>query len=771
MRNSHNKKVTLSLGVAKVLLSATIFASFANAATTPDATSIQLDDSKLTHLGNGDYQFVISKPMGEIIYINNTLGENEVLDEKGSAIKTVLPMVPKNITINAKGDTVIINGGQLMNGDRTWAGIGGAESNYNFTINADTVKLIGTEYNDDDLNDNFGVQVLPDGSLWQPDYNNPYNSLLDTYHDNTFMNVFKTGVINGNLETTAASVAIVNGNLFGRNYNGNLTVNGNLISNDTKFTFFGNHQFNVSGTAIIRDSEFSLVNFSNPVTENGIYLLSSGKGLNKDITETNTVRNVLLIPDGKLLGLKGDKFAEYEGELTEIILDKDNKLFTNKLVVSGNTLYVKNSLTAEAKKMSIGEFLKETRTQILDQLIAHFTEQYNDSITGSGIQPRAATTVGATAQATQYKKIIEQLTQYKNDIEANKKVVSYGKNVDNILASLKNSNREVAASSALLNAIKGNVNQAKTIEASAKESADNSNRQGAIQVINLANEMAISNRMAQLSNSTTNDLNNGFWANGFGGGNFLGDNESVYGMSVGFDRKVGDDIIVGGYLTYADSTLTNNSISQDSDNLQLGLYSRIATGSHEFDIKGYTQFSFADQNRMINDSVQTSDFTQTFLGLSGAYGYVFNLNNGFAIKPLAGLNLYYSHTPDYTEEGLWAQHVNSMDSFAFSGDLGVEFRKFFDGGSYIYITPKIEQFFVVDGDVFRSGFTGSNLKYSIHGDESNKTYGQIILGSDISVSKNFSINVSAGIKQILGNKDSNTDETYVSGNLGATYKF
>ncbi|OCX42345.1 hypothetical protein A7X81_03915 [Campylobacter ornithocola] len=383
-----------------------------------------------------------------------------------------------------------------------------------------------------------------------------------------------------------------------------------------------------------------------------------------------------------------------------------------------------------------------------------------------GIQPKTDAKQDFTK--ADYQQIIRDLTGKMNAIDVNDKSPVFNSQIDAVLGSILTSNRQQAAGSALTDAMIGNTQQAKNVVNSARESANNSNRQGAIQVINLANEMAISTRMMQDRNQGENSV----WSNAFGGANMIGsESDSVYGITLGIDRQFSDSVLFGAYLTYADSKLNYNSISQDADNLQFGAYSRITNGQHEFDIKTYAQFSFADQERFLNGTSNKSDFTQTYLGASGSYGYVFDFSDNFSIKPLIGLNLYYSHTPDYTENGLWAQKVYSMDSFAASAELGAEFRKFFNGGSYFYVTPKIEQFFAMSGDNFKARFTGSDFSYNVAGAEKDKTFGKILIGSNISVTDRFSIDLSVGAKQILGNKDDNTDETYITGNIGVKYSF
>ncbi|HEC1767293.1 TPA: autotransporter outer membrane beta-barrel domain-containing protein [Campylobacter lari] len=759
-----NRKIFLSACVA------TFVASSAMAIEPSNPIPGAIEDSQLTHLGNGEYQFIVSKPQGQTFYISNHLGDNDY--GQGAVLETPI----KHLTINAANSTIVVGGKDVPVGS-----IGGIKPHYSFAIKAKEVNFIGKKNPDniigfkpypvgpntgadmnypDNIDDGFGAIFNPDtginsGALTD---RNPWGpTWIQDSRENVSLNVFHDGLIDGNVNMDHANFKIIAGDFNGINYNGALTINGNLFAHDSLFTLHGPHQFTVNGNAVIRNSVFELANFSNPVTEKGVYLLSA-TNFNKEFAEVNTVRNVLLIPEGKILGLKGHALAEYEGEVVKVIIDQDKKYFNYKLNVIGNDAYAQGSLTSGIKNISISEFLKEMRLEVLTQLHDYYAQKaYEQNPEHPGIDPKV-----------DYDKILADIKKEMNNITNNQKVITYGHQIDSVLASLKNSDRHLAANSALVNAIKGDVRQAQAIVDSARESANNSNRQGAIQVINLANEMAIATRMAQSRGAGENSV----WANAFGGANIIGsDSEGVYGTTIGIDRQFNDAIFFGAYLTYADSQLNHNSLNQDSNNLQLGLYSRIANGQHEFDIKSYAQFSFADQERFVNGSVQKSDFTQTYLGASGSYGYVFDFSDNFSIKPLIGLNLYYSHTPDYTESGIWAQKVYSMDSFAASAELGAEFRKFFSGGSYFYVTPKIEQFFAMSGDNFKARFTGSDFSYNVAGAEKDKTFGKILIGSNISVTDRFSIDLSVGAKQILGNKDDNTDETYVTGNIGVKYSF
>ncbi|EKT0467379.1 autotransporter domain-containing protein [Campylobacter jejuni] len=338
------------------------------------------------------------------------------------------------------------------------------------------------------------------------------------------------------------------------------------------------------------------------------------------------------------------------------------------------------------------------------------------------------------------------------------------------------------------------------VERAAQSNAGNSALNAPIGAINMSNDMAISNRLAKFSNpySTVNvasleglkfaagngiasdsqyaygtrSYDNNVWANVIGGANII-DSKSgaLYGVSVGYDRLVGEDTILGAYLTYADSKIKTSMVNQESDNLQLGLYSRTLYGNSEFDFKGYAQFGWTDQDRFIAGTVNSSDFTRKFLGASGTYGYVFDMGNDFYIKPLAGLNLYYSFTPDYNENGAYAQHVQSQSSFDTSIEAGAEFRKYLSKESYIYATPKIEQYIITSGDDYTARFLGSPTSFTINGGDKKKTYGSFIVGGDVNIKNQWAFTFSAGVKHLLSGKVNDESETYLSGNIGLKYQF
>ena len=307
--------------------------------------------------------------------------------------------------------------------------------------------------------------------------------------------------------------------------------------------------------------------------------------------------------------------------------------------------------------------------------------------------------------------------------------------------------------------------------------------------INVSNDMALSDRIAKAHNpygeklaAAGSDVYSDFyrrtsgsvWANAFGGANIVdGESGGVYGISLGVDKQITDSALLGIYFTYADADLKDKSAKQESDNFRLGIYSNIQLSpSWELNLHGFGQFAQTDQYTSKLGENYTSDFDKKFFGLSGSVGRIIGFENSLYLKPFAGVNYYYSDNPSYTEKGgSLPVNVDKMQNNSISVDVGLEVRKYFTETSYLFATPKIEQYLLNDGDDYTASFVGSHLNFSVGASDKLKTYGQLVVGGSFGVTDNLNIDLGLGAKQILTNKVDDKNETYLSGNLGVRYKF
>lgn len=719
---------------------------------------------------------------------------------------------------------------------------------------------------------------------------NPGDATINVGSGHSTINA-KNGVT---LEKT--SIDLANGNYFNKNFNGSLTINGDLKLTDSSVINNGQAGFNVNGKVTAKNTKFVAgVGDLNRVTSNGFFIMSTTKGFengidsDKSFTDVSSGNTGALVFHNSLVNISSNlldsKYAGGFGAITETNFakiapenDLSSTLYDTRLDIKGNSLYVvgdlkgfdantiKNFKTAKdwedafkTLSTSIQDQFKQQKTN-LEQLYKYNSngkiesgifatnkKEVNNKITEynkkGGIieisQQAVDTTKAALDKANQggkqdaiktaqenYDAAVKKLENDKKTLsELNNRLAEYNALIEDVKNKTANLDKKIndknfniaagqkgqifasLATSSVGGKLAGtadyifaNGKVINDVERAAQSNAGNSALNAPIGAINMSNDMAISNRLAKFSNpySTVNvasleglkfaagngiasdsqyaygarSYDNNVWANVIGGANII-DSKSgaLYGVSVGYDRLVGEDTILGAYLTYADSKIKTSMVNQESDNLQLGLYSRTLYGNSEFDFKGYAQFGWTDQDRFIAGTVNSSDFTRKFLGASGTYGYVFDMGNDFYIKPLAGLNLYYSFTPDYNENGAYAQHVQSQSSFDTSIEAGAEFRKYLSKESYIYATPKIEQYIITSGDDYTARFLGSPTSFTINGSDKKKTYGSFIVGGDVNIKNQWAFTFSAGVKHLLSGKVNDESETYLSGNIGLKYQF
>ncbi|EGK8088629.1 autotransporter domain-containing protein [Campylobacter sp. CNRCH_2014_2849] len=583
----------------------------------------------------------------------------------------------------------------------------------------------------------------------------------------------------------------------GHGLQGSLEVNGNFTADkSTLFTIGGNKSQNhiqVNGKANITNSNFSIgtTSFGDLALNNYVFM-SASEGFNEDITSSNKASANISKNFENIVGMSSkDLGLDYEIVRAIDVKDfVDYELSTkdNKLLISGgaNENVLNNKKVLESDK----KYLELIKTDLED---AKDEEGVNIEKIDEAIA-----------------KIDEQIKQIQDMISnAESGIISnddYINNDSSVSTSNKDFVSKILDGLALgkdFNAIgsikfdKAGEQVANDIKDSAK-SISNANQasSGINSTINVSNDVSIGSRVAMLNNPygnyatklsqirfATNDYrgnyvdnyNNSIWGNVIGGANIIdGDSGALYGATIGMDRKINDDVIIGAYFTYANAEIKDNLLTQKSDNFQFGAYSNIHISPKvEVNVKAYAQISPTDQdivNRGFN-TTNSADFNRKFLGLSANMGYIFDFsNNTLFIKPFAGANYYYAHTPSYKENGIAGKDVNSASNNSISLELGAEFRKYMSETSYLFITPKIEQYVMNNGDDYVASLNGVALP-SVKSDDKKKTYGQIIIGGNVDINEQFSLNAGIGAKQILAGKTDGKNETYVSGQVGFKYKF
>lgn len=631
------------------------------------------------------------------------------------------------------------------------------------------------------------------------------------------LSYFNAGIINANFtmvgsgedfdldnidKNKASSLLIFNGSRENTNdtVNGSLTVNGDFSATNSAIVSMKSDTFKVNGTATLKEAGLGFLSqsYSNLDVNDFIALRAKDIKTDKLNDETNAgalilksassyIDESLLNGDDSIASL--DVTAEdnkYGGVFVDYKLSLKNCGGDKCLVINGGA-------TAAAKKLTnqIAVDL-EAITRIIDDLD---NEQAKKAL---------------QEQKTELEKLQQEAMQNGGKIDDEKYIDLVNKNLNlNLSANDKASILALRSITEQLGSIGADLASREGVKLALdiKKDTDNtgksvSNLNSASSAVNttmnISNDVSIGSRVAMLNNpfgtyaskmnglkfaaldsdmrpSYVNEYTNSVWANAFGGANIIdGDSGAMYGATVGVDKQANDDVLWGAYFTYANAKIKDNNLEQKSDNFQLGMYSTINVAPQwELNLKAYAQVSPTKQDNVQIDGAYNSDYTSKFLGLSANAGRVFDFSdNTLFIKPFAGVNYYFSYTPSHTENGAIAKDIDSMKNNSVSVEVGAEFRKYMNENSYIFVTPKIEQFVINSGDDYTANLAVNNAFFtSVEANNKKKTYGQIIVGGNVDFTNQLSMNLGFGAKQILAGKVDNKNETYLSGQVGLKYKF
>ncbi|EGK8191464.1 autotransporter outer membrane beta-barrel domain-containing protein [Campylobacter coli] len=632
-------------------------------------------------------------------------------------------------------------------------------------------------------------------------------------------------VINGNLTMTSSGggaitedekkgsgIILYNGNgaVEGKSANGSLTINGNFAADKTLFAAYGNF-VKVNGTANLTNSNFGLMKRSYTDLEANNVVIVQAKDFNENILKANNNAGALLLKfagdyistdvqgkdpleAGTIIDISDeDKYGDGEKGLVDYKLSVQNCGGNKCLVINGGA-------TAAAKD-------KLTQLQVDIDTIDKLLKNEFDSSQGEEWEQAKET---LKKQQAEIQTMLEEAKKNGGKIDDEKYIDLVNKNLNlNLSANDKASILALRSITEQLGSIGADLASREGVKLALdiKKDTDNtgksvSNLNSASSAVNttmnISNNVSIGSRVAMLNNpfgtyaskmnglkfaaldsdmrpSYVNEYTNSVWANAFGGANIIdGDSGAMYGATVGVDKQANDDVLWGAYFTYANAKIKDNNLEQKSDNFQLGMYSTINVAPQwELNLKAYAQVSPTKQDNVQIDGAYNSDYTSKFLGLSANAGRVFDFSdNTLFIKPFAGVNYYFSYTPSHTENGAIAKDIDSIKNNSVSVEVGAEFRKYMNENSYIFVTPKIEQFVINSGDDYTANLAVNNAFFtSIEANNKKKTYGQIIVGGNVDFTNQLSMNLGFGAKQILAGKVDNKNETYLSGQVGLKYKF
>lgn len=585
----------------------------------------------------------------------------------------------------------------------------------------------------------------------------------------------------------------------GSRENTNDTVNGDFSTTNSAIVSMKSDTFKVNGTATLKEAGLGFLSQSYSNLDVNDFIALRAKDIKTDKLNDETNAGVLILKTASSYIneslLNGDDYAayldvtddkKYGGAFVDYKLSLKNCGGDKCLVVNGGATAAAKNLTNQ-----IAVDL-EAITRIIDGLD---NEQAKKAL---------------QQQKTELEQLKQEAEKNGGKIDDEKYVDLVNKNLNlNLSANDKASILALRSITEQLGSIGADLASREGVKLALqiKKDTDNtgksvSNLNSASSAVNttmnISNDVSIGSRVAMLNNpfgtyaskmnglkfaaldsdmrpSYVNEYTNSVWANAFGGANIIdGDSGAMYGATIGVDKQANDDVLWGAYFTYANAKIKDNNLEQKSDNFQLGMYSTINVASQwELNLKAYAQVSPTKQDNVQTDGVYNLDYTSKFLGLSANAGRVFDFSdNTLFIKPFAGINYYFSYTPSHTENGAIAKDIDSMKNNSVSVEVGAEFRKYMNENSYIFVTPKIEQFVINSGDDYTANLAVNNAFFtSVEANNKKKTYGQIIVGGNVDFTNQLSMNLGFGAKQILAGRVDSKNETYLSGQVGLKYKF
>ncbi|EHV0817494.1 autotransporter outer membrane beta-barrel domain-containing protein [Campylobacter coli] len=639
------------------------------------------------------------------------------------------------------------------------------------------------------------------------------------------LQAFAPSVINGNLTMTSSGaetitedekkgsgIILYNGAGETQSANGSLTINGNFTADKTLFAAYGNF-VKVNGTANLTNSNFGLIKRSYTDLEANNVVMVQAKDFNKDILEEKSNNNagallVKFLNDYVSTDLHGkddietgavidisdeDEYGDGKKGLVDYKLSVQNCGGNKCLVVNGGaTAAAKDKLTQlKVDINAIDKLLKNEFDSSQDEEWEQAKETLKKQQAELQTMLEEAKKNGGKIDDEKYIDLVNKNSNL--NLSANDKASILA------LRSITEQLGSIGADLASREGVKLALDIKKDTDNTGKSVSNLNSASSAVNTtMNISNDVSIGSRVAMLNNpfgtyaskmnglkfaaldsdmrpSYVNEYTNSVWANAFGGANIIdGDSGAMYGATVGVDKQANDDVLWGAYFTYANAKIKDNNLEQKSDNFQLGMYSTINVAPQwELNLKAYAQVSPTKQDNVQIDGAYNSDYTSKFLGLSANAGRVFDFSdNTLFIKPFAGVNYYFSYTPSHTENGAIAKDIDSMKNNSVSIEVGAEFRKYMNENSYIFVTPKIEQFVINSGDDYTANLAVNNAFFtSVEANNKKKTYGQIIVGGNVDFTNQLSMNLGFGAKQILAGKVDNKNETYLSGQVGLKYKF
>lgn len=229
-------------------------------------------------------------------------------------------------------------------------------------------------------------------------------------------------------------------------------------------------------------------------------------------------------------------------------------------------------------------------------------------------------------------------------------------------------------------------------------------------------------------------------------------NGYVYGLNIGYDRTLNENLFLGSYIGYGKESSDLNAVKIQSDSMQLGIYTQANLSIFQLEaVLGY-DYSVAKSEK--NISILSNTYFNEANYNTHSFDALLQIGPRFllgsqVIKPYIGTNINIIKNTPITESGsnLASQYLFETTG-AINGNIGIEYIKYFKNG-YFFIRPCMQYTFYNSLKETKVIFVGNTLVISAL---PKQLFGNLLTGVEIPISENFSINANLSLRTST-NKD------------------
>ena len=242
------------------------------------------------------------------------------------------------------------------------------------------------------------------------------------------------------------------------------------------------------------------------------------------------------------------------------------------------------------------------------------------------------------------------------------------------------------------------------------------------------------------------------WGDLRGGVNYHGS-----AISGGYDKAFGKNWRGGVFISYNSMGFGGESSSQCVYDTRFGVYAGCRKGAHNVYVYadyGWQRNDLKRGIRHLNESVGAK-FDSRLIEIGGEYKYDLHAADGriWHVSPYVNLQLSHMKQDSYDEKGssLFNRQVSNQSNTYFAGQLGVEFKRYLQKGSYSFRVG-VKQSFSGADPTLNYQFEGDDHFYTLR-NEQDKTHFVCRLKGEAEFAPGWLLGGEAGLQKGSHDKD------------------